>query len=512
MMMVLDNARFQRYRRAREQTDRLLLHDLWLPALLFGGVGAITWAIRGTDGWGGIDGTLAPGLAWGLIWHYLCARRGIDARGVVLWLGLGIALGGELGYGQYVSWIRGQFETEGGILPVARGTGLAWFILCGIGWGAPGGILLGWALDARRTVRVWTLRAALVVVLLAFIFNLPFAPGGAGMVSWLGEQVARHCPWLLFPLSGSVDYAGTADRDLVRTIYTNTQNFAVVAWWLAALAVAALERSRATLVSGAVIGGGFGIGFMVSALWCLGYAHAPHWIDWWKMWELHAGFNLGLLYAVVLYWASRRLEKTGAPSAPPRILPADSTATGFMAAAGFVLVFAAGVEYFFWTGLALALFYPASLIVAVRFAPGHAVETRKHISLVYAAFLLVFMLCHGGVSRLGVFLELYAPEAVDQYAWPPARIALLVPPAAVLVIATLIAMAKPLRAGVLSAAPSPRLPARMIDLFAFIGLVGAVSIWPSKIGVLYAFLLCLTLFACTRINRRFDELDRAGGA
>jgi len=30
-----------------------------------------------------------------------------------------------------------------------------------------------------------------------------------------------------------------------------------------------------------------------------------------------------------------------------------------------------------------------------------------------------------------------------------------------------------------------------------------VSIWPEKIGVLYAAFLCLALFAFTRINRRF---------
>jgi len=86
-----------------------LVYDLLLPMLLFGSVGAIAWAVRGTSGWGGVDGTLIPGLMWGVLWYYLAYRKGIDARGLVLWLGLGISLGGELGYGQYVGWIQGKF-------------------------------------------------------------------------------------------------------------------------------------------------------------------------------------------------------------------------------------------------------------------------------------------------------------------------------------------------------------------------------------------------------------------
>ncbi len=108
--------------------------------LLFASMGAITWAIRGTSGWGGIDGTIVPGMTWGILWWYVCWRRGVDARGVSLWLGLGISLGGELGYGQYVSWIRGSFNVGDETVPIAPWIGYAWFALCGVGW-APRGEL-----------------------------------------------------------------------------------------------------------------------------------------------------------------------------------------------------------------------------------------------------------------------------------------------------------------------------------------------------------------------------------
>jgi hypothetical protein len=70
-----------------EDSSTPSVREILFAILLFGSVGAIAWAVRGTNGWGGIDGTIVPGMAWGLLWYYVCARKGIDARGVALWLG-----------------------------------------------------------------------------------------------------------------------------------------------------------------------------------------------------------------------------------------------------------------------------------------------------------------------------------------------------------------------------------------------------------------------------------------
>lgn len=482
--------------------------------LLFGSMGAITWAIRGTSGWGGIDGTIVPGLMWGLLWYYLCWRKGIDARGIVLWLGLGLALGGELGYGQYVSWIRGSFETGEGPVPISPATGYLWFAVCGIGWAAPGGILLGWALHSHVSRGTWVARALLFLVLLVFLFDVPLPGLGAGAVSGTGAWLARTVPGLLFPLADSGLYDGELQGHIVRTVYTNTQNAAVVVWWLCALLLAVLQRDRATLVCGSVLGIGFGAGFALSAVWCLGYSIAPRYIDWWKMWELHAGFNLGLVYALLWFWAVKRFQSattsTTRPPAPAAVR--EGGITLFLAVAGMVLILAASIEYFPATGLFLAGFYALSLILTVglgcrRHGIAQAPELRRRVSLVYSAFLLVFMLVHGGTSQTGAFLELYTAAEVDQYAWPLARIALFLPPATVLVLVAGYFLARTLSASSADEPRETRLPSRMVDLFAFTGIIGAVSIWPSEIGVLYAVFLFLALFAFTRLNRHFDRMD-----
>lgn len=449
-MNVAHRERYQRLRATRS-----LVHEFWLPVLLFGSLGAITWAIRGTDGWGGIDGTIVPGMTWGLLWYYLCHRKGIDARGIALWLGLGIALGGTLGYGQYVSWIRGQFAVGDATIPVPVLTGYVWFAICGIGWGGPGGIVLGWALNPKMSRRRWLARI--------------FVPIGTSFLGWL---VVQACPSLFFPNYSLGIYADKLDPHLIRTIETNTQNFVVAAWWAGALMVAAFQRDGITVTLGALIGGGFGAGFTLAALWCLGYVYAPGYIDWWKIWELNAGFNLGVLYAGALYWMTRNVDKVHEPNGNP---------------------IGGGAE---------------------AMTPLNVLERRRNISLLLAVFSLLFILFFGASSNTGALLGFYQRNEVGQYEWPLARMVLFAPAAILVIGAAAYALGRtlwPSRQQTGRGFEMRGLPERMADLVTVSGAVGAATIWPSKIGVLYAVFLCIALFALNRLNRYFDDADALAG-
>ncbi len=498
-LSLFDQRMFDLHREFREEAQgaQWCLHELILPMVLMGSIGAITWAIRGTDGWAGIDGTILPGMTWGLLWYYLCLRKGIDARSVPLWLGLGIAMGGELGYGQYVSWIRGMFNTPDEVIPISPWTGYLWFSLCGIGWGAPGGVLLGWALSRRNSLGIWLIRLLI-----------------PACVAYLGWLLVQWQPGWFFPHHEMGFYDGELSRHQDRTVYTNTQNFVVVAWWLGALIVATLQRDRMSRMSILVIGGGFGFGFLFSALWCHGYSYAPSLIDWWKMWELNAGFNLGVLYTLLLYWVIGRLEDCPTNREPPH--PSSGQwwfETIGMSAGVFSIVAFMGADEFPKTGVFLGLMYVIPLFLAsgtARDGIHFNLECRKEINLTYAIFLLMFILFWGVTSRTGVLLGLYEPSAVDQYAWPIARVALFAPFGVLIVGATLIRYCK-----IIWSHPSsdytdfirPRLPLYLVDLMALIGIVGAISIWPSKIGAFYAVFLALSLFAFNRINFHFDVID-----
>jgi len=450
MLDVIDNEKYRRHREARTSGSSFetLQHEILLPVLLFGSIGAITWAIRGSNGWGGIDGTILPGMTWGLLWYYLCYRKGIDAREIPLWLGLGIAIGGELGYGQYVSWIRGLFNVGDEIIDVAPWIGWVWFVLAGIGWGATGAIALGWALGGKASPERWLFR--LVV------------PAG---IAYLGLLTVRESPAWFFPNYGLGIYAVEADEHLGRTVYTNTQNFTVVAWWLGALLVALFQKDRATLTVGLLVGGGFGAGFALGALWCLGYGYAPTYIDWWKMWELNAGFNLGLLYVIALNWSIRQVDNNH---------DADGR--------------------------------PLADIGGLPEIP----DRRRNLSLLLSVYLLLFITFRGVSLTVGGLLGFYDANTVEQYSWPPAREALFLPAAALLTGITILNVWRIVR----SSAPAEhrrfgtvRLPERLTDLMAGMTVVGAISIWPAKISVLYALFLCVALFAFNRLNRHYDGID-----
>jgi hypothetical protein len=127
----------------------------------------------------------------------------------------------------------------------------------------------------------------------------------------------------------------------------------------------------------------------------------------------------------------------------------------------------------------------------------------------YSVFLLLFIMAWGVTSRTGVLLQLYDAAAVNQYAWPKARVQLFVPLGVLLLGAALYStwhiVCGPARP------PWPvvnrqRLRLHMVDLMTLTALVGAISIWPSKIGVLYALFLAIALAAYCRLDLRLDAI------
>lgn len=511
MVEVLNTERFKHHLNLREPNKGSLHRELLLVILLFGSMGAITWAIRGTAGWGGVDGTVVPGLMWGILWYYISFRKGIDARGIALWLGLGIALGGELGYGQYTSWIRGIFYVGEGTIPIKPWLGYFWFVMCGIGWAAPGGILLGWAIGRRVSMEIWIVRSFLLAVLLVLLFAWP-------VIDWLGEFLLKTNSGILFPNIKLGIYNTELDKHLSRTVYTNTQNIAVVIWWILALITAAWQRDKTTIITGLILGCGFGLGFMQSALWTLGYGFAPTYIDWWKLWELNAGFNLGILYAIVLYWAIRQFNKSYAneTNASGKKVEqnkySEKRNTRLLALVGFVLIFFVGFEYFFWTGLALSLFYLISTIISATgmYEPNTIADRRKNISLIFSIFFLLFIIFHGASERLGIVLDLYTLDEVSQYSWPVLRILFFVPIAIIVTSVAIYWMRKFLRPSTSqnqSNFLTSKKGIRIVDLLTFTGFIGVLSIWPTKISIFYAFFLVLAVFAFNRLERRFNLID-----
>ncbi len=505
MLTIADPERYARHRAARTQSTSAT-RELLLPIALFGCIGAIAWAIRGTNGWNGIDGTIVPGTMWGILWWYCCARKGIRANSAPLWLGLGIAVGGELGYGIYVSWIRGMFQhgATNEIIHIAPWKGWLWFFICGIGWGAPGGICLGWALSTKRSLRIWIPRIL-----------IPFAAYHAT------PYIIHAFPQLFLPNYDLVNYANEADDNLGRIIWTQTMNAKALFAWIAAMGVAFAQRDKTSYTINAIIGGGFGPGFMIAALWCLGYASDTHatFIDWWKIWELNAGLFLGALYALALCWSIRELDTRydaqGNPLSEEDVTHSAAlwnVHTAWEAIGVVILTMTIFYENSFRTSVAMsALFVSGTTALIMQTLNGLTPQqrdlSRARLAQTFCVFLFIFVTWHGFTSTLGVALGTHTAEIVDQYAWPIQRQWLFAPIGLLIVAGTLLHMTRISR-GRHEQDQSQSLPARITSLLIALGLVGVISIWNLKLAILYALFLCATLIAFLQLNRRFDRIDQ----
>src|ERR1051326_3525728 len=99
---------------------RDLAHDLVLPMLLFSGLGAMTWAVRGCAGAGGMNAHIAPGLMWGAAWWFLAREGGAvptrrySSGWVLLALAAGFAIAGERGWMQWPNFFEEHLATNYG--------------------------------------------------------------------------------------------------------------------------------------------------------------------------------------------------------------------------------------------------------------------------------------------------------------------------------------------------------------------------------------------------------------
>src|SRR5579862_4161186 len=56
--------------------SRSLAHDLVLPTLLFMALGGMTWAVRGSSGFGAVNGCVFAGVTWGTAWWFISRDPG----------------------------------------------------------------------------------------------------------------------------------------------------------------------------------------------------------------------------------------------------------------------------------------------------------------------------------------------------------------------------------------------------------------------------------------------------
>ncbi|MFO8017098.1 MAG: hypothetical protein R6U96_00540 [Promethearchaeia archaeon] len=127
--------------------------------MIFSTYGAFYWVIRGTEGYGGSSGAVFSGIGWALAWYFLSyessekKKRPYSSGWVIAAITLGIGVGGLHGYGQFMTWIKGEFclSYPENCIPLNPLVGYGWLFQCGLVWGGMGCLFLAWTGSKKPT-------------------------------------------------------------------------------------------------------------------------------------------------------------------------------------------------------------------------------------------------------------------------------------------------------------------------------------------------------------------------
>ena len=277
-------------------------HDLFLPALHFATLGAMTWAVRGCSGYGGSAGCLFAGVTWATAWWFISrhARTGhsrpYSSGWVILALTLGIAIAGDRGWMQWASFFEGRLQTnyaQGQFVPIPRAYGFLWQFISGIPWAGIGACLLAWCVPARP------LRARDWIARLACAFGAVF----------LARLLFARFPDLFLPLHQQLA-AQYADLDtnpnLRRLINDNRNAITHLGFYLGCLVYEIARRDWRNVTLITTVGFLNGIGWALLQNWKWAHRVWPKAdFNFWRCWESSAGISIGLAYGVAYFLVNR---------------------------------------------------------------------------------------------------------------------------------------------------------------------------------------------------------------
>ena len=291
---------------------RDLAHDLVLPMLLFSGLGAMTWAVRGCAGAGGMNAHIAPGLTWGAAWWFLAREgRAASARRYssgwsLLALAAGFAIAGERGWMQWPSFFDDQLTTNyarGEFVPISRAYGFLWFFLAGTAWAALPACALAWTGSGQRMgAWEWTLRLA--------------CGFGGGYLAW---RLFAAFPSVFLPLYDSIDAKYLdfhANPNLAKLYRDNGATMRHLGFCLGFLLFEIGRKDWKNVKLILSVGLPTGMGWAACQNWRWA---ARLWPDaafnFGRCWEVSAGICIGVGFGLAYYLANRRAaaEQDGEP-------------------------------------------------------------------------------------------------------------------------------------------------------------------------------------------------------
>lgn len=290
-----------------------LAHDFFMPVILFAALGGMTWAVRGSSGFGSAKGCVFAGVMWGAAWWFIARNPGgpqtrrYASGWIVLALTAGIGLSGNRGWMQWPSFFEGFMQTNTGAgesVPIAPIYGFIWLFIAGVPWAGVGACLLAWC-AAEKPLAAWQ-----------WSVRLFCGFGGAFFALWLYHQYPQ---WFLPLYSTMKDrYADLeANPNLKRLIHDNSDAVRHMGFFLGFLLYELGRRDwkNVTLISTVGILNGLGWALCQNWKWS-----ARVWPDaqfnFWRCWESSGGISIGIALGVAYYLVNRRPTPCNCSCAP----------------------------------------------------------------------------------------------------------------------------------------------------------------------------------------------------
>lgn len=283
---------------------RSIVDDLLLPTLLFAALGGMSWAVRGSSGYGAMAGCIFAGVLWGVAWWYLAfdpngeASRRYSSAWIVLAVTVGLGISGARGWMQWPSFFEGRLQTNyaaGEFVPIGRGYGFAWLFIAGVPWAGIGACLLAWCGSLRET-RAWH-----------WGIRLACGIGGAFLARYLFDAL----PQFFLPLYGELQerYQDLETNPNLRRLI-NDSRLAIMhlGCYLGLLGYEAVRREGKNVILILTVGLVNGAGWSLLQNW----KWAPDlWpganFNWWRCWESSGGISIGVAYGLAYFLVNRRM-------------------------------------------------------------------------------------------------------------------------------------------------------------------------------------------------------------
>jgi hypothetical protein len=283
-----------------------LTHDLVLPTLLFAALGGMTWAVRGSSGYGAVMGCVFAGVTWGTAWWFISRDpSGIQSRRyssgwIILALTLGIGLSGGRGWMQWPSFFEGHLQTNtaiGEFVPISRAYGFLWLFIAGVPWAGIGACMLA-GCGSRGPARVW---------------HWPVRLACAFGMAILARHLYDTFPEIFLPLYKTLksQYQDLqTNPNLRRLINDSGAAISHLGFYLGCLLFEICRRDwkNVKLILTVGLVNGFGWAICQNWKWAPGVWPDVH-FNWWRCWESSGGISIGIAYGFAYYWVNRPVSE-----------------------------------------------------------------------------------------------------------------------------------------------------------------------------------------------------------